>query len=197
MNDCLKEEFTLESSVLGFGRDDDRRGKFLGREITLHDWGVSFEGDAKHVNVLLDEWDMKNCKSVSSPGSGDEKEFEEDKVLLKGLDSTKYRRAAARLNYMALDRPELSYASKEIARGMANPSEGDVIRLKRVLRFLKGCKRSRINFVWQDPVDTVTGMSDSDWAGCLKTRRSSSGGTVFMGKHLIHHYSNTQSTVAL
>ena len=39
--------------------------------------------------------------------------------------------------------------------------------------------------------------SDSDWAGCVKTRRSTSGGVLLHGKHLVHHWSSTQATVAL
>jgi len=39
--------------------------------------------------------------------------------------------------------------------------------------------------------------SDSDWAGCVKTRRSTSGGVLLHGEHLVHHWSSTQATVAL
>ena len=40
-------------------------------------------------------------------------------------------------------------------------------------------------------------MTDSDWAGCVKTRKSTSGGVVMRGVHTIKHWSTTQSTVAL
>ena len=39
--------------------------------------------------------------------------------------------------------------------------------------------------------------SDSDWAGCVKTRRSTSGGIVTYGSHTVQHWSSTQATVAL
>ncbi len=38
---------------------------------------------------------------------------------------------------------------------------------------------------------------DTDWAGCVKTRKSTSGGPVMLGKHTIKHWSSTQPSVSL
>ena len=43
----------------------------------------------------------------------------------------------------------------------------------------------------------LIGYSDSDWAGCAHTRRSTSGGGISLGKHLIAHWSRTQTCIAL
>ena len=40
-------------------------------------------------------------------------------------------------------------------------------------------------------------MTDSDWAGCLKPRKSTSGGVTMRGAHALRHWSATQATVAL
>jgi len=98
---------------------------------------------------------------------------------------------------MALDRADLSFSAKEVSRGMANPTHGDVVRIKRVIRYLVGAKRVINTFNWQDPVASLTVYSDSDWAGCAKTRKSSSGGMILRGRHLIAHWASTQATVAL
>ena len=39
---------------------------------------------------------------------------------------------AARSNYLALDRPDIQYSTKEVCRGMANPSVADRRKLKRL-----------------------------------------------------------------
>ena len=40
-------------------------------------------------------------------------------------EAARFRRGAAKLNYMAQDRADLAYASKEVSRHMAKPEKGD------------------------------------------------------------------------
>ena len=100
-------------------------------------------------------------------------------------------------NYMAQDRLDLSFASKEAARGIATPTLKDVVKLKRMIRYLQDARRKAILYKWQDPTNLCKVFVDSDWAGCVKTRRSTSGGVLLHGQHLVHHWSNTQTVVAL
>ena len=44
----------------------------------------------------------------------------------------KYRGYAARLNYLAADRPDIAYAVKEVCRGVAKPTRGHWKKLKRI-----------------------------------------------------------------
>ena len=39
--------------------------------------------------------------------------------------------------------------------------------------------------------------SDTDWSGCTKTRKSTSGGCLMMGAHVLKTWSATQPTVSL
>ena len=54
-----------------------------------------------------------------------------------------------------------------------------------------------VEFPWQGAPTHLVGYSDSDWAGCSKTRRSTSGGGITLGQHLLTHWSRTQTCVAL
>ena len=49
----------------------------------------------------------------------------------------------------------------------------------------------------QPPVDTITLRVDSDHAGCIRTRRSTSGLAAFHGRHLIKAASTTQTVIAM
>ena len=46
-------------------------------------------------------------------------------------------------------------------------------------------------------VDSIDIYVDTDWAGCARTRKSTSGGVVMLGKHTIKHWSSTQPSVTL
>jgi len=197
----ISKEFEIKSDMLGSREDEVRECQFLGRTIRWTEQGYEYEGNPKHANILLDEWDMKDAKTLSSPGVATEKPNmstkTEEEHPLDAVESKSYRRAAARINYMSLDRADLSFASKEASRGMSRPTVGDVVRLKRILRYLKGHRRAVNVFHWQKPQHVIMGLCDSDWAGCSRTRKSTSGGVVLLGKHLISHWSSTQTVIAL
>ena len=58
------------------------------------------------------------------PGAEDNDSHAEAKGL-SSADATLYRRAAARINYIALDRPDLSFASRAAWSHMSCPKEGN------------------------------------------------------------------------
>ena len=68
--------------------------------------------------------------------------------------------------------------------------------LKRVGRYLKGRPRLVWRFDWQSPTTVVDITSDANWAGCRRTRKSTTGGTIMLGNHLIRSFSKTQAVVA-
>ena len=68
--------------------------------------------------------------------------------------------------------------------------------LKRLLRFLKGSPRCLIVYNRQVERPIVDVFSNSDWAACAKTRRSTSSSYVMLGGHLIAPSATTQNVVA-
>lgn len=199
--DSLGKVLDLKCELLGPGNDgEQKQGTFLGRTISWETWGISYEGDRRILENMLKEWDMRGCSSVSTPWTRDEssrgRESQEE-VLVDSARIAKFRRAAARFNYMSLDDPRISYASKEISRSMAQPTVESELKVKRVMRYLSGWPRCLIAYPWQDPPSQLIGSSDSDWGGCTKTRRSTSGGGIMLGSHLLSHWSRTQTCVAL
>ena len=51
-------------------------------------------------------------------------------------------------------------------------------------------------FQCQKNVDKLNVWSDTDWAGCKLTRKSTSGGVICLGYHILKSYSTTQSASA-
>jgi hypothetical protein len=101
------------------------------------------------------------------------------------------------VNYLAQDRPDLAVAASLLSRSMAKPMVGDEVRLKRTLRYLKSHPTCRLEYKWQEAPTAITLLTDSDWAGDVQTRRSTSGVVIQMGRHLLQFSSKQQKTVAL
>ena len=116
---------------------------------------------------------------------------------MEGDSATAYRAMVARANFLAIDRPDIAFSVKEICRRMSAPSEGDHLALKRLGRYLQGAPRLVHRFDWQDNPGQITVMTDSDWAGCPRTRMSTTGGLVLRGAHVLKRWSTTQVSVAL
>ena len=125
-------------------------------------------------------------------------EFDSKGEVLTASEATLFRALAARANYLAMDRPECAFATKELCRFFATPTKTGVEQLKRLIRYLAGAKRLVWKFGYEDVKESdLTVYVDTDFAGCHVTRRSTSGGAACRGSHLIKHWSTTQSTVAL
>ena len=112
-------------------------------------------------------------------------------------EATQYRAIVARCNYLAPDRPDIAFAVKELARKMAKPNQGDWTRLKRSGRYLQGKPRLQQYYDWQDRQGTLKAFSDADWAGCKATRKSTTGGCLMLGKHILKGWGKTQALIAL
>ena len=72
-----------------------------------------------------------------------------------------------------------------------------VIKLSNESRFILGAGRCIWTLVRQATLAVIRGYSDTDRAGCLRTRRSMSCTVLFHGKHFIGASSTTQNVVAL
>ena len=108
-----------------------------------------------------------------------------------------YRGVAARFNYIAPDRADIAFAVKETARSMSAPKQSDMKKLRRLGKYLIGCPRLIMKFVWQDMQSRITTFTDSDWAGCSQSAKSTSGGALCIGEHVIRTYSKQQKVIAL
>ena len=128
----------------------------------------------------------KNVELLENPGE-----------VLNAAEATGFRALAARANYLALDRPDVAYAAKELCREFSRPTALAVVKLKRLVRYLHHHARLVWRYDYEEPSVAMDTFVDTDFAGCWRTRRSTSGGIALLGSHILRHWSMTQSTVAL
>ena len=98
-----------------------------------------------------------------------------------------YRALAARANYLSLDRPDIAFAAKECCRRMTNATDVDWKALVRIARYLAGRPRLVYRFGWVDEDEGLRTFVDTDFAGCVITRKSTSGGLCCRGAHVLKH----------
>ena len=195
----LESKYQVKTQWLGPNKEHSQEIKGLNRVISWHGHkGIAYEADPRHVEFVIDHLNLKEAKTAMTPGTKEEgRTKEEHEDVLSDKEATKYRAVIARCNYLSPDRPDIAYAVKELARAMANPTLGDMIRLKRLGRYLKGKPRLQQWYNWQPNQRTLITYSDADWAGCKKTRKSTTGGCMMIGAHSIKSWSRTQSLIAL
>nr|GFA17373.1 uncharacterized mitochondrial protein AtMg00810-like [Tanacetum cinerariifolium] len=96
------------------------------------------------------------------------------------VDQMKYRSMVGALMYLIASRPDIMHATCYCARYQAKPTEKHLTAVKRIFRYLK----DTIHMGLWYPKETgfeLTAFSDSDHAGCLDSRKSTSGGIQFLG----------------
>ena len=178
LESSLKSRYEIKSVMLGGGKDDEQEMRVSNRIITWTPQGIAYEPDQRHVEIILNELALENAKPVNTPWCTETQAREEDNTSLEGSEATKFRSIIARANYLAMDRPDIQFTVKEISRNMAKPNKGCWGKLKRLGRYLKGRGRLRWMFKWQDEDDRLKVFSDSDWARCKATRRSTVAGVI-------------------
>ena len=110
---------------------------------------------------------------------------------------THFRALAARANYLSADRPDSQFGAKEVCRFMASPTQLSVEALKRMGRFFSSHPRLVYLHPFQHIVQFCDVYADTDHAGRLRARKSTSGGCIVMGAQLMKFCSSTQPVITL
>ena len=166
-------------------------GEISRRDVTDTDTGETIN----KVRIVPGMKKYRICHSIDKPrrvevvmtvGHDKNKEQCWEDQAMPPTDASRYRALAARLNFLAIDRPDVLYTAKECSRHMSAPINRDWEALKRAARYLLSCPRVVHLYAWQDMPSSRTLYSDSDWAGCRETRKSTSGACFLHGSHMIN-----------
>nr|GEW09334.1 copia protein [Tanacetum cinerariifolium] len=138
---------------------------------------VIFINQAKYAQEILIKHGMTSCDSVGT--SMATKHLDAD-LSGTSIDQMKYRSMVGALMYLTVSRPNIMHATCYCARYQAKPTKKHLIVVKWIFRYLK----DTIHMGLWYPKDTgfeLTAFLDSDHAGCLDSRKSTSGGIQFLG----------------
>ena len=80
---------------------------------------------------------------------------------------------------------------------MASPTARDLTDLRNIARYLAGKPQMKLMCKWQSPARHVQVHTDSDWAGCLESAKSTGGGAARIGCHCIRTWADAQRVIVL
>ncbi|GJV53728.1 retrovirus-related pol polyprotein from transposon TNT 1-94 [Tanacetum coccineum] len=166
---------------------------FLGLQIHQSPKGI-FINQAKYALEILKKHNMDNCHSIGTPLATKPKLD----VDLSGepVDQSDYHSKIGSLMYLTSSRPDLVQAVCYCARYQARPTQKHLKEVKRIFKYLKGTIHMGLWYP-KDSGFELTAFSDADHAGCLDTRKSTSGGIQFLGDKLVSWMSKKQNCTAM
>nr|GEU61303.1 hypothetical protein [Tanacetum cinerariifolium] len=165
---------------------------FLGIEINQSPREI-FINQAEYAQEILKKHGMASCDSFGTPMAT--KHLDAD---LSGtpVDQTKYRSMVGALMYLTTSRQDIMHATCYCARYQAKPTEKHLTAVKRIFRYLKDTIHMGLWYS-KDIGFELTAFLDSDHAGCLDSRKSTSGGIQFLGGDKLVSWSSKKQDCTL
>lgn len=190
---ALLDEFK-SSMMKEFAMTDLGKMKFfLGVEVIQDSQGI-FINQQKYAEELLKKYGMEDCNSVKNPivpghklsklGAGE------------AVDPTMFKELVGSLRYLTATRPDLIYSVNLVSRYMENPTEQHWLATKRILRYVQRTVKYGIRYT-SGGEKKLVGYVDSDYAGDVDDRKSTSGYVFMMGGGAVSWASKKQPIVTL
>ncbi|XP_042450182.1 uncharacterized mitochondrial protein AtMg00810-like [Zingiber officinale] len=153
---------------------------YLGIEVKQQDDGI-FISQKGYTKEVLKKFDMKNCKLVGTPvecGIKPHMNQDDEKV-----DPTLFKSLVGSLRYLTYTGPDILFGVGLVSRYMKAHITTHLRIAKRILRYIKGTINYGIPYAFSDNFKLI-GYCDSDWAGDIDSRKSTTGVVFFMGNLL-------------
>ncbi|CAL9026013.1 unnamed protein product, partial [Prunus brigantina] len=208
------DDILLASSDLGLLHETK---KFLSKNFEMKDMGeasyvIGIEifrdrsrgivglSQKAYIERVLERFGMENCSpSVAPIQKGDKfslMQCPQNELESKRMESIPYASAVGSLMYaQTCTRPDISFAVGMLGRYQSNPGIDHWKAAKKVMRYLQGTKDYMLTFRRSDNLEVI-GYSDSDFGGCVDTRRSTFGYLFLLAGGAISWKSAKQSSIA-
>lgn len=166
---------------------------FLGVEVLQRAEGI-YICQRKFAREVLERFEMGTSNGVRIPIAPGVK------LSKKGggaaLDTTLYKQMIGSLMYLTVTRPDLSFVVGLASRYMEAPTEAHFQVVKRVLRYVKDTVELGILYK-REGKSSLQAYTDSDYAGDLDDRKSTSGFVFLIAGGAVSWCSKKQPIVAL
>ena len=159
---------------------------------------MTIESNPKYLDAELELLGMEGAKDVPTPSVPAHKEKLTTGELLNPATATVYRQCVGGSLCNTQYGADAQYEVSILGSILGKPTQGSMIALKRVTRYLQGT-RDFVNKLELDGdvdkhVARLDGFSDSDWAGSTD-RKSQSSGVLFVDGAPLYSFSGRQSVI--
>nr|GEW51828.1 hypothetical protein [Tanacetum cinerariifolium] len=165
---------------------------FLSLQVLQKKDGIFLSQD-KYVGDILKKFGYTDVRSSNTP-MDKENPWGKDRTG-KDVDSHLYRSMIGSLMYLTVSRPDIMFAACACAKHQVTPKEYHLHAVKRIFRYLKGHPKLGLWYPKESHFDLVV-YSDSDYGGATQDRKSTTGGSQFLGRRLISWQCKKQTTIA-
>ena len=165
---------------------------FLGMEVARTKNGI-YVSQRKYTLDLLQETGMLGCKVAHTPIEPAKRSNLEDGSSPANKD--RYQSLVGKLIYLTHTRPDIGFAVSMASRHMTNPTNIHMNAVNRILQYLKGTPGRGLYFK-KNSNRGIEVYTDSDWAGCVVDRKSTTGYCSFVWGNLVTWKSKKQTVVA-
>jgi hypothetical protein len=115
---------------------------------------------------------MLECKSMNTPMEMKLKLMADTSLEL--IDATLYRHIIGSLMYLTNTRPDICFSVNTLSHFLVEPRHVHLVVAKHVMSYLKGTLDYGLSYDG-DHNFTLSGYTDSDWAGSVSDKKSTSG----------------------
>jgi transposase InsO family protein len=153
-----------------------------------------------YINKILERFRMKDCSpSIAPIVKGDrfnlnqcpKNDFEREQ-----MKNIPYASVVGSLMYAQVcTRPDIAFVVGMLGRYQSNPGIDHWRAAKKVMRYLQGTKNYMLMYRRTNNLEVI-GYSDSDFVGCVDSRKSTSGYTFMMAGGAVSWRSAKQTLIA-
>jgi hypothetical protein len=192
---------------------------YLKREIQFAEDGIYIAPSSRYIPKLMEMLNIQDRRGKGVPHHGCLQIFDPETTgpdeFLGSEEAKLFRSALGICIYVSQERCDIQHSVRVLATYMSKPTKMAMSGIKKLACYLMFSKDMKMHYkkaelyhtTWQRwhggsrKMDTKPYMlelySDSDWASCKVSRRSTSAGLIFLNSCLIHSHSRSQTSISL
>nr|GEU33614.1 putative ribonuclease H-like domain-containing protein [Tanacetum cinerariifolium] len=147
----------------------------------------------KYVKEILNKFDLGSVRMATTPYEAPKPKSKNESNNLVNVHL--YRSMIGSLMYLTASRPDIMFAVSAYSRHQVTPTTSNLEAVKKIFNYLKGQPKLGLWYPKESPF-VLEAYSDSDYAGAIKDRKSTTSGCQFLGRRLISWQCKKQTIVA-